>query len=224
MDEINPSHEIDAAMREVAALRDKALSKVPALSSARRATLTASLVRQFPIEAALIEVAAKRDRAIRPSSAKIPAAVASTLSQQLADAEKTSATGSVTFWLSRLRLPLAAVLMLCAILTAALPRFGGWEAASRRNARNFVPLPPLDQIRSHSRIASDGSAGSWVAPFTRKLALSSFNLNTNEPASLQLSFLANSIRFADGNDTPLGLRLDLPVRVALTEDGLARTP
>jgi hypothetical protein len=63
-----------------------------------------------------------------------------------------------------------------------------------------------------------------VAPFTRKLALSSFNLNTNEPASLQLSFLANSIRFADGNDTPLGLRLDLPVRVALAQDGLARTP
>jgi hypothetical protein len=223
MDEINPSHEIDAAMREVAALRDQALSKVPALSSARRATLTASLVRQFPIEAALIEVAAKRDRAIRLSSAKIPASVASILNRQLADAEKASATGPVTFWLSRLRLPLAAVLMLCAILTAALPRFSGWETASRRNARNFAG-PPLDQMRSESRIAFDGSAGSWVAPFTRKLALSSLNLNTNEPASLQLSFLANSIRFADGNDTPLGLRLDLPVRVALAEDGLARTP
>jgi hypothetical protein len=224
MDEINPSHEIDAAMREVAALRDKVLSKVPALSSARRATLAASLVRQFPIEAALIEVAAKRDGAIRPSSAKIPAAVASILNRQLADAEKTSATGPVRFWLSRLRLPLAAVLMLCALLTAALPRFGGWETASLGNARNFDRVPPLDQIKSESRTAFDGFAGNWMAPFTRKLALSSFNLNTNEPASLQLSFLANSIRFADRNDTPLGLRLDLPVRVALTEEGLARTP
>jgi hypothetical protein len=224
MDEINPSHEIDAAIREVAALRDKALSKVPALSSARRATLAASLVRQFPIEAALIEVAASRDRAIRPSSAKIPAPVASILNRQLADGERKSATGPVTFWLSRFRLPLAAALMLCALLAAALPRFGGWEAASRRNARNFGPLPPLDQIRSHSRIAFDAFAGSRAVPFTRELALSSFNLNTNEPASLQLSFLANSIRFADGNDTPLALRLDLPARVALTEDGLSRTP
>jgi hypothetical protein len=224
MDEISPSHEIDAAMRDVAALRDKALSKVPALSAARRAALAASLVRQFPVEAALLEVAADRDKAIHPSSAKIPNAVASILNRQLADAEKTSAAGLVTFWLSRLRLPLAAVIILVALLTAALPRFGGWEAASRRNASNSGPLPPRDQVRSESRIALDGFAGSRLAPFTRKLVLSSFNLNTNEPASLQLSFLANCIRFTDGNDTLLGLRLDLPVSVALTEDGLARTP
>jgi hypothetical protein len=223
MDEINPSHEIDAAMREVAALRDKALSEVPTLSSARRAALAASLVRRFPIEAALLEVVANRDKAIHRSSA-IPAAVASILNRQLADAEKMSVAGRVTFWLSRRRLPLAAVLTLCALLTAALPRFGGWETASRRDARNFAPRSLMDPIASESRTAFDGSAGSWVAPFPRKLALSSFNLNSNEPASLQLSFLASSIRFADGNDTSLGLRLDLPVRVALTEDGLARTP
>jgi hypothetical protein len=221
MDKMNPSHELDAAMREVATLRDTALGKVPALSSARRAALAASLVRQFPIEAALLEVAANRDKAVHPSPARIPAAVESILNRQLAEAEKTSADGPGPFWLNRLRVSLAAGLALCVLLTAALPRFDVWEP-SQRKARNFPPVPRMDQIRNESRIALDGFASSWVEPFTRKLALGSFNLNTNEPASIQLSFLANRIRFAD--DTPLGLRLDLPVRVALTEDGFARAP
>jgi hypothetical protein len=61
--------------------------------------------------------------------------------------------------------------------------------------------------------------------FTRKASIRPFNLNTNEPASLQASFLANSgVHFADGNVASLGLRLDLPVRAILTDDCLARTP
>ena len=64
-----------------------------------------------------------------------------------------------------------------------------------------------------------------MEPFTRTVAIGPFNLNTNEPASLQASFLANSrLRFADGSDTPLGLRLDLPVRAALIEDGHVGIP
>jgi hypothetical protein len=217
MDEMNPSHEIDAAMREVATLRDRALSKVPVLSPARRATLAASLLRQFPIEAALLEVAANRDKAVHPSPAKIPTAVESILNRQLAEANKMSADEPASFWLNRFRLSLAAALTLCSLLIAALPRFGVWDTASRRNARNFPAAPPITQMSSGSRIA-------LVEPFTRKLALGSLNLNTNEPASLQLSFFANNIRFADGNDAPLGLCLDLPVRIALTEDGFTRTP
>jgi hypothetical protein len=61
--------------------------------------------------------------------------------------------------------------------------------------------------------------------FARTASIRPFNLNTNEPASLQASFLANStMSFVDGNDGPLGLRLDLPIRTSLTEDSLARTP
>jgi hypothetical protein len=61
--------------------------------------------------------------------------------------------------------------------------------------------------------------------FTRRVSIRPFNLNTDEPASLQASFLANSgVRLADGIEAPLGLRLDLPVRAILMEDGLARTP
>ncbi|MEY2528896.1 MAG: hypothetical protein QOJ05_986, partial [Verrucomicrobiota bacterium] len=52
-----------------------------------------------------------------------------------------------------------------------------------------------------------------------------FNLNANEPASLQASFLTNSpISLVDGKDGPLGLRLPLSMRTSLTEDNFARTP
>ena len=224
MDEMKPPHEIDVAMREVAALRDKALGKVPALSSSRRAGLAASLVREFPVETALLEVAATRDKAIHSSSAKMPAVVESILNRQLVDAEKTNVRGAVRLWLNRLRLPLAAAVIIWALFSAVFARFGGWEAVSKRNAGNFAPVSPIDRIGNEAQFAFREFAGGRMEPFARKLALTSFNLNTNEPASLQLSFLANSIRFADRNETPVGLRLDLPGRVALTEDGLARTP
>ncbi len=61
--------------------------------------------------------------------------------------------------------------------------------------------------------------------FGRRITIGPFNLNTSEPASLEASFVSNRrIHFADGIETPLGLRLDLPVRATLMEDGLARTP
>jgi len=61
--------------------------------------------------------------------------------------------------------------------------------------------------------------------FTRPASIRAFNLETNEPASLQASFLANSrVHLGDENAAPLGLRLDLPVRAIFLEDSLARTP
>jgi hypothetical protein len=64
-----------------------------------------------------------------------------------------------------------------------------------------------------------------LEPFVRTIAIGPFNLRTNEPASLQASFFANrSMGFLDGKDTPLGLRLNLPMTAASVEDGFARTP
>lgn len=213
MDEIIGAREIDLAMREVARRRDEALNTAPALSPARRAALTAMVARQFPVEEALYEAAAKRDQALPQIPAKIPAAVESILERHLVAAEATSGGRDAAMWLSQFRLPLATALAACALITAALLALGRWED-SRRDARNRSPMTSVDRI----------SVESAMEPFTRLAAIGPFNLNNPEPASLQVSFLANSrIRFADGNNAPLGLRLDLPVKAALMEDELART-
>ena len=215
MDDIRSRHEIDAAMRELAQRRDQALTNVPALSSARRMALTALVARQLPLEATVHEVAVKRDQALHRNAARIPAAVESVLQRQLAAVEAQSSRRHLALGLNRWRSPLAAVLAVCALITAALLGFGKWHAAARRNAMNVPAAAPADNI----------SVESGLEPFTRMVAIGPFNLNTNEPASLQASFLASRrIRFADGNETPLGLRLDLPVRAALMEDEVARTP
>lgn len=214
MDEMKRAHEIDGAIREVVQRRDTALTKVPALSPARQTALTALVVRQFPIEAVLHEVAAKRDKALHGSAAKIPAPVESILQRQPAAAGTTSDGRHAPLWLTRFRSPIAAVLTACALITAAVLGLGRWEV-SRRYARNLPSLPPAGRINVES----------GMDPFMRTVAIGPFNLNNNEPASLQVPFLADRrIRLADGNDTPLGLRLDLPMRAALMEDGLARTP
>ena len=214
MDEMKGAYEIETAMREVVQHRDNALSKALVLSSARRTTLSNFLARQFPVETRLCELALTRDNALDQSAPKIPAPVESVLRRQVAAGEPTRDVGSAAVWLGRLRSPLAVVLTACALITAALVALGRWEA-SRRTVSNVPAVPPLDSI----------SVESGMEPFTRMAAIGPFNLSTNEPASLQASFLPRRrIRFVDGNDTSLGLRLDLPVRAALMEDGLARTP
>jgi hypothetical protein len=208
------AHEIDAALREVAERRDKALSKVMALSSARQRTLTDSLARQFPVETTLREVTGKRDRALHPRPAMIPPVVDSILLRELAAAEPPAPFGRAVNWLGHLRSPLAAVLTAFALVAAALLGLGRWEA-SRRNVSDLSTVPPRDRI----------SVESGMELFAQTVAIGPFNLNTSEPASLQVSFLANRrIRFLEGNETPLALRLDLPVSAALMEDGFARTP
>jgi len=61
--------------------------------------------------------------------------------------------------------------------------------------------------------------------FTFRISVRRVNLNTNEPASLQPSFVANKTVFlADGKDGSLSLRLDLPVKASLMDEGLVRIP
>jgi hypothetical protein len=214
MDEMKQAHEIDAAMREVVDRRDKALSEVLRLSSARHSALAACLARHFPVETILREVGVTRDKAFHQSPLRIPAVVESILQGQLAVLELTPEASRAAFWLSRIKSPLAAVLAACVLIVVALLGLGGWEN-SRSNARSVPPGPLLETMRLES----------GLEPFVRTIAIGPFNLNTNEPASLQASSFANrKIRFADGKDMPLGLRLDLPMTAESLEDGFARTP
>jgi hypothetical protein len=220
MDEMKKVHEIDDALGKVAKQRDKLLSEV-ALSPARRAVLTDLLLGEFPLEMALRETATKRDELLNPQALEIPASIESTLHRQLgaAEAAREGVRGlrvSVPTWLRLFRSPLGTVLTVCAMITAALLCFGSWLTPSRHSAESFPHAPRAD---IESRVILEAEL------FTQKVAIGPFNLNTNEPASLQASFFANSgVYLANASEAPLGLRLDLPVRVILTDDGLARTP
>ena len=235
MDEMKRAGEIDNALREVAKQRDKLLSTVPALSPARRAVLAGFLVAEFPIEAALRETGTRRDQLLNPCPPEIPASVEATLRRQLLAAEPARAgvrgwrtsdwRVSASIWLRIFRSPPGALLTVCAVVTAAILCFGRWGTPSRRNAENFQHNPLAARVNLESGGIWDRSPIGRTELFTRKTTIGPFNLNTNEPASLQASFVANTgVYFANGIETPLSLRLDLPVRAILSEDGLARTP
>lgn len=221
MDEMKQIGEIDDALREIVKKRDELLSKAPTLSSARQAVLADFLVREFPVEAAFRETAMERDELLDLRASEIPASVESILHRRLGAAR--AERGGIhrwrigaPVWLRLFRSPLGGALTVCAVITAAILGFGRWETPSRRNAENFPHAPRAD-------IESGVILEAGV--FSRKVVIGPFNLNTNEPASLQASFFANSgVYLANASEAPLGLRLDLPVRAILTEDGLARTP
>ncbi|MEY2519094.1 MAG: hypothetical protein QOF24_853 [Verrucomicrobiota bacterium] len=210
--------EIDDALRRVAKQRDELLSEGPLLSPARGAVLADFLAREFSVERPLREEATKRDELLR-HRLEIPASVEANL-RGLAVTEGVSRgirrPHGVATWLRFFRSPLGGLLAACAMITAAILFFGKGGTPSRRNAQNF-PQAPRARIESKVILEAD--------PFTRKTAIGPFNLNTNEPASLQAAFSASSgVYLANASEARLGLRLDLPVRAILTEDGFARTP
>jgi hypothetical protein len=222
MDEMKQSSQIEDTLREIARQRDKLLSKVPTLSPARRAALTDFLVGEFPVEAALREAATKRDQLLNLRPPEIPASVESRLHRQLGPVAppRDGVLGPV--WLRPSRSPLGAVLTVCVMIAAAILCFGRWGTPTRRSAQNFPHSPRPDGVNAE---ILDRSPIGRAELFTPKASIGPFNLNTNERASLQASFLGNSsLYLADGTKAFLGLRLDLPVRAILIEDGLARTP
>ena len=225
--------EMDDALRELAKLRDGLLRTVPALSPGRRAVLTRFLAAEFPLEAAVRKAARKRDQLLNPHSPKIPVLVESALHLQLQAVEAAREEGCEWrashwrirgwAWLRIFRSPLGAVLTACAVITAAILCFGGWRAQPRSKVAGKPPSPAGMSLES--AVTLDRSSSNRAELFGRRITIGPFNLNTSEPASLEASFVANRrIQFADSVETPLGLRLDLPVRATLMEDGLARTP
>jgi len=233
MDEMKQDSEIDNALREVAKLRDGLLRTAPALSSENRAVLMGFLAVELPVEAALREAATRRDRSLDSSPPKIPVSVESALHQQLqaADAVRNRALGrrvsewriSGSAWLRIFRSPLGTVLTSCVVITAAILSIGKWGTQPPPNAAEN--RPQAAGVSLESGVTLDSPSSSRAELFSRRIAVGPFNLNTSEPASLEAFFVSSRrIQFADGIETPLGLRLDLPVKATLMEDGLARTP
>lgn len=228
MDEMKQDGEIDSVLREAAKQRDTLLRQRPTLSSARLAALADFLIAEYPIEAALGEAARKRDQLLNQHPPVIPRSVESTL-RRLGAVEEADAIrrrgafaggGIVPSWLRFSRSRPAVVLAVSAVFMAAVLFLSGWGIWSRRiaEAQNL-------SRENRSGISLDRSPIMEAELFMPKVSIRSVNLNTNEPASLQASFFANrAISLADGNDGPLWLRLDLPLRASLIEDGLARTP
>jgi hypothetical protein len=236
MDEIKQSAGIENVLRQVAKHRDKLLRKVPTLSPACQAILTARLAREFPLETALRGAATKRDQLLPLDRSGIPQSVESMLAAGLArfprklDGLKPSSSsmqqlrGGVvpisdlvdrtSAWLKSFRSLPGILLTACAVIIAVIFCFGSWRTSSLRHA--VLPnTPRLDEV----------NIDSGTELFTRRISIRPFNLNTSEPASLQASIVANSgMHFDDGIEAPLNLRLDLPVKAILMEDSLARTP
>jgi hypothetical protein len=218
MDEMNRAGEIDNALRRVAKQRDMLLSEGHVLSPARGAVLADFLAREFSVERALREEATRRDELLRHRP-EIPASVESNLRRlAITGGMRVGIRGwphGAATWLRLFRSPVGGLLAACAMITAAILFFGKGGTSSRRNAQNFSQAP-----RAHIE-----SVILEADLFTRKIAIGPFNLNTNEPASLQAAFSASSgVYLANASEARLGLRLDLPVRAILTEDGFARTP
>jgi hypothetical protein len=223
MDEMKQNAGIENALRQVAKQRDKMLRKVPALSPARQAILADCLACEFPLETALRGAATKRDQLLPLYRSEIPTSVESILHRQL-DAlkaaglarppQKLDGLNRTSAWLTFFRSPPGISSTACAMIIAAVLCYGSWRTWSLRHA--VRPNPPrLDEV----------NVDSGTELFTRKISIRPFNLNTNEPASLEASFVANNgMHFADGIEASLDLRLDLPVRAILIEDSLARTP
>jgi hypothetical protein len=213
MDKVSRSGEIDEALSEVAKQRDRRLSKAPTLAPAREAFLADFLAREFPLETALRERAMERDALLDSRAPQIPSSMELNLRRQLGAAQATRA-GRVCLpaWLRLFRSPLGGALTVCAIIGALL-FFGRWGTSTPRHAENLAHVPRADGMI-------------WEAELLdRSAAINPFNLNTNEPASLQASFFSKSGAYlANASDATLGLRLDLPVRAILTDDNRARTP
>ena len=232
MDEINQNREIEILFRDVAMERDKRLGKQPTLSAARETTLNDFLAREFPVETALVQAAMKRDRLL-DLPAGIPASAEKAISRHLAADEPAphrihggflSAGAHDGRWLRLFRFPGSTALTTCILIAVAILCFGMWGNPSRHYPENFPRTLQVDGTNIESAMTLDRFSFGRAELFTRTASIRPFNLNANEPASLQASFLTNSpISLVDGKDGPLGLRLHLPMRT-LMEDNLARTP
>jgi hypothetical protein len=233
MDKMKRVSEMDDALRELAKLRDGLLCTAPALPPERREVVTRFLAAEFPVGAAIREAALKRDQLLNPHPPQIPVSVELALSQQLqavdsardGDREWRAPHWRISgwVWLRIFRSPLGAALTACVVITGAIVCFGKWATPPRHNAAENVPQAA--GVNFESVLTWDRLSTSRAELFGRMVTIGPFNLNTSEPASLESSFVSNRrIQFADSVETPLGLRLDLPVRATLMEDGLARTP
>jgi hypothetical protein len=223
MDKMKRGSELEDLLRDVATRRDQLLRKSPALSATRHSILTECLGETFPVEATLHNAATKRDQLLDPRPLQIPLSTESALHRQLAVVGRIRDRAVDPVWLRIFRYPLG--LTVCVLITAAILCLDNWGMQSRRNAETRPRISRSAEANGESGAISDRLPIGRADLFARRVSIGPFNLNTKEPASLQASLLANSnVHFADGTETPFGLRLDLPVRAFLIEDSFSKTP
>jgi hypothetical protein len=223
MDKMKRGGEFEDLLRVVATRRDQLLRKSPALSAARHSILTESLEETFPLEAGLHNAATKRDQLLDHRPPQIPLFTESALRRQLAPVGRIRDGAVGPVWPRFFRSPLG--LAVCVLITAAILCFGRWGMQARRHAETLPPTSRSAGTNFEPGAVLDRLPIGRADLFARRVLIAPFNLNAKEPASLQASLLASStVHFADGNEAPFGLRLDLPVRAFLTEDSLSRTP
>lgn len=235
MDKMTQGSGIDDALRELAKKRDELLRKLPPLPPARQAVLNASLIEEFPVEAVLRDAATKRDQLLDLPPSGIPVSAESALHMELVGAgpvrvapcawRASDSGSSAPLWLRFFRWPTGAVLTACVMTAAAILCFDRRETPSHSNARNLPDVPPGERLNIDARVRLECSPIGRAELFARQAAIAQFNLSTSEPASLQASFLTNrGVYLADGDQAALGIRLDLPAKLTLLEDDLARIP
>ncbi len=232
MDELRQDREIVAALREVVEQRDQRLGKRPALSPTRQAILTDCLAREFPLETTLRGAATKRD-GLLDLHAGIPASAEMAIYRQFSTAGpapagihgRAASAEQNAWWLRPFRSQRSAAVTTCILVAVVILCFVNWGNPPRHKAENFPRTPQVDAVNVESGMGFDRVSFGRTELFARTAAIRPFNLNTNEPASLQALFLANStMSLVDGSNGSLGLRLDLPIRTTLTDDGRARIP
>lgn len=204
MDELEQRDQWSRALRQIAGQRDRLLVSTLTLSPARRATLGAVLAREFPVEAAFRKTAAQRDRALGQPPREIPRAVATDLRGRLA----TALAREGRPWSSWANLlTRSGLVAACLIAGLGIASLGKWGP---------VPVDPRHESIGGQPIERVGLAAS------NQLSL---QMSAAELASWRATFLAaNSTSLDEDAAAPTRLRLDLPVRALLEEDGIASTP
>jgi len=228
MDKTEQNGALDHVLRNVAQERDKLLGEAPVISATRRKELSEFLAREFQPEALLRKTAMNRDQLLKHPP-QIPISVEFALHRELR-ARRAGLRRARAFyrrfgvgaWQRVFRSPVGLAVTVCLLMTAAMLSFRQAGGLSRRDAADLASVSRPEGSDVNSDENSLMRRGELL---TRWASIRAFKLNTDEPASLQASFLANSAGyFADGNVSPFDLRLNLPVRTILTDDGLARTP
>lgn len=201
MDKGKRDEEGSRALRDLAEQRDRLLRGAPEIAPARRAILSAALLREFPVEPALRVVRARRDQLLPEPPPEIPRAVARELRRCLTNAQRTQGEAWPQLFAR------AALLAACLVAGLGVIFLGKREPFSA--AQHHVPPP---QSPTELRMGASGDQFS-------------LRMSAAELASLRSTFFAsNAGSFEDPAEAPARLRLDLPVRAFLRDESIASTP
>lgn len=205
MDELKQTDEWSRALRRISRQRDRLLESEPAISPARRAALGVVLAREFPGKAALQETTARRDQLLVDFPREVPCSLARDLRRRLTSDRRSEGRGWP--WPNLLTRPLLAAA--CLIVGLGVVLFGKWEILPSHRRHELLAQRPIERTSQ--------------PPASRNHL--SLRMSAPELTALRATFLAaNRASLNEDPAAPTRLRLDLPVRALLGDDGIASTP